>query len=194
MIKVPANVLAYCLNEDVRGAVDLLLSKRRPSVPDDLKWGELEKFFRAIGAAQQVRVDMATFLDQIWRAVWTDLPNPWESKPTDTQRLDLLSIWDDGVLRRTYTHKTSKSLTCELLIFANHSEGVQVGIDLKKGKANAFGKKEKPPGWEIYDGCIWSPEKAVPITKTIDPEDLKPFARQARDLALKRIKEIKPAE
>lgn len=115
MVDIPAGLLAYFSDSKTEAAVDLLLAKQRPDVPDDVSWSDVPAYFRALRAARQIEVDYAILLHEIWSAVWKALPKPWVAKEPHEQVDDAL-LEPRRILGQNYALRAFErdKLRCEI--------------------------------------------------------------------------------
>lgn len=96
MIDLPQPVLDYLENEDVATAVNALLAPKH-AIPTGLAWEEVPTYFRAVGAAQQVKVEYVLAIERFWHAVWDDAVQMLQPASIDQQReWDALTSFDEG--------------------------------------------------------------------------------------------------
>src|SRR3546814_5799708 len=165
MVQISMGMLAYFGDSKTRSAVDLLLAKKRPSIPDDVKWDEGPGFFRALRAARQIQTDYAILLHEIWNSVWKPLPATiWKAKAPHEQAddgiLDPSTIWTNSYALRLYERD---KLSSELIVYVDNETGVQIGFNVTQN-----GKTKLPKvlaDWEDNDGTFWSPSTLVKIQK-----------------------------
>ena len=178
MVQISAGLLAYFTDSKTEAAVDLLLAKKRPSIPDDVTWNEVPEFFRALRAARQIQADYAILLHEIWNAAWKPLPSPWKGKAPHDQGddglLDPSTIWNNSYALRAYERD---KLTSELVVYADNESGVQIGFNVSQNYKTRLPKLVN--GWESDDGTFWSPASIVKIRKGLDLAPLEPWAAEA---------------
>lgn len=180
-VDVPESVYAYFTDRRIRSAVDLLLSKGRPKVPEDIGWAELPAFYRAVAAARQTQSDLAVFLHEFWTATWEDMPRPWQAEyPSGAgQNVDMFDIWDNDHFTRTFKRD---GMTCELSVYLDGAEeGIQIGFELLRGNRSLV-KTGDMQGWEQDSNCFWSPENELPFSRCMDLKKLEGFVSKARDV------------
>lgn len=191
MVQIPSGLLSYFNDSKTEAAVDLLLAKKRPSIPDDVEWNEVPDYFRALRAARQIQADLAILVHEIWHAVWKPLPAPWTAKApheqVDDGLLDPHTIWGQWYALRSYGLGKLRS---ELLVYADNESGVQIGFNvLQDGKSKLHSKskiKQDIAGWEDDGVTLWSPSGLVKIQKGLNFAPLAPFV----DEAFKVIKDV----
>lgn len=185
MVDIPAGLLAYFTDSKTEAAVDLLLSKQRPDVPDDVRWGDVPAYFRALRAARQIEADYAILLHEIWSAVWKPLTGSWAAKEpheqVDDAFLDPRRIFGQNYALRVFERD---KLWCELLVFVHKESGVQIGFNVFQGRTSKLPKALAD--WEYEDGTHWSPANHVKLKRTLDLTPLRTYA----DDALKVIKSL----
>lgn len=191
MMKTPGSVVAYCTDRSTKLAVDLLLAKKRPQFPEDLKWNELPDFYRANLAAYQVRIEFALFLNRVWDEVWSSMPEPWAAAsphdPGDRAVLSWDQIWDEDCFAREYT---KGAWSCQLSVLRDDSDGLQLAFGIWQNGESIFGEldtAELPKSWEL-DGDHeygWTDEGMLPITATVDLSSLKKQATVAQEFIAK---------
>jgi hypothetical protein len=185
MVQISSGLLAYFNDSKTESAVDLLLAKKRPSIPDDVNWSDVPDYFRALRAARQIQADFAILLHEIWNAIWTPLPVPWTAdaphEQIDDGFLDPRTIWDHWYALRGYGFG---KLSSELLVYADKEAGVQIGFNVL---LNSKSKLKGPiKGWEKDEVTFWSSSGLVKIQKDLKLAPLEPFAAEA----LKIIKSV----
>ena len=179
MVQISMGMLAYFGDSKTRAAVDLLLAKKRPSIPDDVEWDEVPEFFRALRAARQIQTDYAILLHEIWNDVWKPLPATiWKAKAPyeqgDDGILDPTTIWTNSYALRLYERD---KLSSELIVYVDNETGVQIGFNVTQN-----GKTKLPKllaDWEADDGTFWSPSALVKIQKNLNLTALEPWAVEA---------------
>ncbi|WP_439571848.1 hypothetical protein [Sphingomonas sp.] len=195
MLKVPESVLAYHQQPSVRAAVDLLLSKQRPAIPEDLGWGEMQSFYRACLAARQTQFEHAMLLEEMWRAVWPIPDRAWTPLPPHKPgRSDLspdpANIWEDSFGRRF----VQPSLALELAVSLNDVTGFQLGIGMWRGKNDEENllETEAPDGWASEHGYdfIWTQHQIVPLSEDISLEPFKRWTEEAMGLVSRLTKSL----
>ena len=178
MVQISQGLLAYFSDEKTQAAVDLLLAKKRPQMPDDVGWDEVPDFFRAVRAARQIQADQAILLHEIWNAVWKPLPAPWKAKAPHEQgddgALDPNVIWSNGYLLRSFARD---KLTSELHIYVDGEAGVQIGFNLSQNTKSKLPKQLAR--WEDDDGTFWSPSALVETRRNLNLDPLQPLAAEA---------------
>lgn len=186
MITVPDGLLSYFRDEGVCQAVDLLLSKRRPPVPDNLEWSDVPNFFRSVRAARQIQVDYAILLHDVWNAAWAPLPALWYAAKPHEQvgegLLDPALIWDQSCALRFFSME-GRDLFCELAVACDSEAGLQIGFNLTKGENSILPKRI--PGWERLEQTFWSTAQLVRLGENICITPLKEYARQALEIISK---------
>jgi len=184
MVQIPPGLLSYFNENKTESAVDLLLAKKRPSIPDDVEWEDVPNYFRAVRAARQIQADLAILLHEIWNAVWDPLPAPWKAKApheqVDDGLIDPRTIWDHWYALRAYE---CDKLNSELLIYADNESGVQIGFNvLRNDKSKLHSRSKNRSGianWEDDGVTLWSPSGLVKIQKNINLAPLEPFVEDA---------------
>ncbi len=184
MVQISPGLLSYFSDSKTEAAVDLLLAKKRPSIPDDVEWNDVPDYFRAVRAARQIQVDLAILLHEIWNAVWKPMPAQWKAaapyEQVDDGLLDPHTIWGQWYALRSYERGNLRS---ELLVYADHESGVQIGFNvLQNNKSKIHGKSkitQDLASWE-YDGeTLWSPTGLVRVQKGLNLAPLAPFVDEA---------------
>ena len=183
MVEIPEGLMAYFHNETICEAVNLLLSKKRPPLPDNVEWNDVPDFFRSVRAARQIQGDYAILLHEIWNAVWQPLPEPWYAYEPHEQSgegvLDPGIIWDQNFALR-YFEIEERELYCELIVSAGIDGGVQIGFYLTKGEEAALSSRIK--GWDREGDVFWSPAGLVELASSIALNPLKKFAQEAIEI------------
>lgn len=119
----PASFHAYCNDQAVRTAVDLLLAANphgnsKPlNLPKDIEWNDLVAFHRAVLSAHEIRSAYAIYLIELWDAVWestlvsvnigANTLTPNECMDRLNVALDTYSTWESGEFYRSYEIKNS---------------------------------------------------------------------------------------
>lgn len=185
MVDIPAGLLAYFSDRKTEAAVNLLLNKQRPDVPDDVSWSDVPAYFRALRAARQIEVDYAIFLHEIWGSVWKALPMPWVAREPHEQVDDAL-VEPRRIFSQNYALRVFErdKLWCELLVYGHREAGIQIGFNVYQGQSSKLPKAL--PDWENDDGTRWSPSNLVKLKRTIDLTPLRIYA----DKAMKVIKSL----
>lgn len=178
MVQIPPGLLSYFTDKKTQAAVDLLLAKKRPQMPDDVGWDEVPDFFRAVRAARQIQADQAILLHEIWNAVWKPLPAPWKAKApheqSDDGALDPNVIWGNSYLLRSFDRD---KLTSELVIYIDGEAGVQIGFNLFRNTTSKLPKQLS--SWEEDDGTFWSPSTLISTRRNLNLGPLQPYAAEA---------------
>ncbi|WP_311268772.1 hypothetical protein [Sphingobium sp. WCS2017Hpa-17] len=182
MITVPQSVLAYFEQPAVQSAVDLLLAKKEPKVPDNLQWKDVPAFYRASLAARQVPIEFAIFTEELWRHVWVDVPTAWRPcAPSNPARPDLSvsawTVWDEGCFSRRFERA---GLSLELAAGLWSETGLQLGVLVYGIDGRRLLDICPLKGWdrEGYD-MLWTQEEIIPFGETVDLEPFKPWTDQA---------------
>ncbi|MGB3752435.1 MAG: hypothetical protein WA954_00880 [Parerythrobacter sp.] len=181
---MPASVLSYFVDKSTKMATDLLLAKKRPSVPEDIAWNELRAFYQANLAAKQIEVEHAIFLEELWKEVCEPMGVPWTIYGPHHQKeinaVDLRTIWDESWFLREFF---KGQYSCEIAIYVGQDEGIQVGFGLWHEEDSLL--RSTPSGeWEEPDDILWSPEGAVPVAAQIDLQKLRELAKEGRTFTL----------
>jgi len=182
IVEVPQSVIAYLTDTRVSGAVDALLSKDKPKIPEDLEWSELSSFYRAVAAATQTRSDFAALLHDVWSGTWRQFPGLWEpDEPyAGGQSTNLPEIWSNGYLSRTARWR---EVTCELCVFLDSAkEGIQIGFELLKSNKSLVRNGDLELAWEADANCFWSASRTLPLDTSIDLRELDAFREEALDV------------
>ena len=186
-IFMPASVLTYFSDSATRMAADLILSQRRPSIPEDVKWGELGLFYRANLAAKQIEAEHAILLVDIWTKTCRNMPSDWTRPQPHEQgedcAADLRTLWNESCFTREYF---KDGFGCEIAICIGKEEGLQVGYGLWHDGETLLAENG-PDGWEWSEEYCWSPEGAVSLQENIDLLKLRDFAREGRKYILKLV-------
>ena len=119
-VQIPESYRAYCTDRAVRTAVDHILESKTLDVPAALEWDDLPKFHRAVLSAHQVRCEFATFLHDLWDAVWQPAVDRSERKLTPKtiaeaqdysgNSLNTYSVWEEGWFSRVFDIAGTMSL------------------------------------------------------------------------------------
>jgi len=181
---MPASVLSYFTDKPTEMATDLLLAKKRPSVPEDVAWNEIRAFYKASLAAEQVKAEHAIFLNELWEEACEPMASPWTSsephQQTEDCATDIRSIWDESCFTREFFNG---DYGCEIVTCVGRDEGVQVGYGLWHDGESLF-ENDSPAGWESPEEMLWSPEGAVPVAEKIDLRKLRELAEEGRAFML----------
>lgn len=173
---LPASVLSYYTDRPTEMAADLLLAKKRPTVPEDVTWQDLQAFYKASLAAKQIEAEHGIFLNELWKEVCEPMPEPWTCHEPHQQAkdcaIDLASIWEEHCFTREFFNG---EYGCEIVTCIGKNEGIQVGFGLWHEGDNML-EGIPSEGWEDPDDIIWSPEEAVPIVAEIDLQKLRQLA------------------
>ena len=187
-ISMPASVLSYFTDRPTEMATDLLLSKKRPTMPEDLAWEDLHAFYQASLAAKQIEAEHAIFLNDVWMEICQPLAAPWVPNEPHQQiadcAIDLGSIWKESCFTREFFNG---EYSCEILTSIGKDEGIQIGYGLWHDGENLL-KSTPSPDWETPDDILWSPEGAVPINSNIDLQNLRQFSDDGKRFILETIK------
>ncbi|SHM44902.1 hypothetical protein SAMN05518668_109177 [Sphingobium sp. YR657] len=185
MITVPQSISAYFEQSAVQAAVDLLLAKKEPKVPDNLQWKDLPAFYRASLAARQVPIEFAIFTEELWRRVWGEVPSDWKPcAPSAPARADLSvsawTIWDEGCFSRRFERA---GVALELSAGLWSDTGLQLGILLYDTDDRRLLDTWPLHGWdrEGYD-TVWTQDEITPFGETIMLEPFKPWTDQGWDV------------
>lgn len=187
-ISMPASVLSYFTDKPTEMATDLLLAKKRPTIPEDVAWEDLHAFYKAILAAKQIEVEHAIFLNDLWVEICQPMNAPWVPNEPHQQNgdcaIDLASIWQESFFTREFSNGV---YSCEILTFIGKDEGIQIGYGLWHDGENLL-KSTPSPDWETPDDILWSAEGAVPITPVIDLQNLRQLADEGKRFLLDILK------
>jgi hypothetical protein len=182
VIKVPDSVLAYFQQPAVQTAVDLLLAKREPKVPESLRWDEVSSFYRACLAARQVPIEFASFCEELWRGVWGEPPAGWKSAvPSRPDRPDLdvgpTTVWNEGCFTRRFVRG---NLSLELAVGLWTDNGIQIGVVLYDEEEEVILDEAPLRGWaqEGYD-MYWNQGEISPLAAQVDLEPFRPWTTRA---------------
>lgn len=183
MIEVPQSVMAYFTQPAVATAVDLLLSGKKPKVPENLRWDELAAFYRACLAAQQVQAEYAILMEKFWRAIWQVPPSFTPTTPHDPGRRDMSvaisTIWDQGYFSRGFK---KSDWWLDLTVYLEDSTGFQVGVGLWRGSEFMLDKGALP-NWASEDSeTLWTSPGLVPLVEVVDPSPFRELADDAMEL------------
>lgn len=182
MVQISSGLLAYFNDNKTRAAVDLLLAKKRPPIPDDVRWNDVPDFFRAVRAARQIQADQAILLYEIWNAVWKPLTAPWKAlaphEQSDDGTLDPVSIWANGYLLRSFERD---KLTSELIVYVDSEAGIQIGFNVFQNTKPTLTKKILA-SWEYADGTFWSPSLPVGKRRDLNVGPLQSYTAEARKI------------
>ena len=188
-MSIPASVLTYFNDRPTKMAIDLLLTKKRPSVPEDVKWDELVSFYKAGLAAKQVETELAVLLCEVWAEVCRDMPPAWIGQQPHEQKkdcaTDVAQVWEECCHTREYL---KGDLSCEICVCIGKDVGFQVGYGLWQDGETLLGQSS-PLGWEPPDEMCWSPEEAVPLDETINLANLRDLAEEGRTFIMKVVEE-----
>jgi hypothetical protein len=185
MLQVPPSVLAYFTQFDVQTAVDLMGGSKDPKVPPTLRWDDVGNFYRARLAALQVPVEFAIFLEELWRAVWADVPARWKAaQPSKPSRPDLSisvgTVWDEGCFSRSYT---CGNHALELSVSLNAEEGLQFGILLfdDRDDDESILDADQLVGWSQPENVLtyWTEHAVNPLKETFATEPFREYTQQA---------------
>ena len=191
---MPASVLSYFIDRPTELATDLLLAKKRPIVPEDVSWLDLQAFYKASLAAKQIEAEHGIFLNQVWEKVCEPMPEPWEChephQQTEDCAIDLASIWGERCFTREFFYG---DYGCVIATCIGKNEGIQIGFGLWHADDNLL---ESIPslGWEEPDDIMWSPEGAVPIGEEIDLQRLRQLAAEGLSFILDVAKQHQAAD
>lgn len=184
MVTVPESVRAYSERPDIRTAVDLLLSKDTPEVPETLEWGELSSFYRAVLAAHQTQIDFAVLLNDVWSAVWGQPGHAWIArlprKPgSKALAVSPRNVWDEGCFTRGFDNS---SLWLELSVCLEDPSGFQLGLALER-EGESLLKDGMLDGWDM-DGSdyLWSATGLATLAEEVDLRSLEEQASKALQL------------
>lgn len=179
IVEVPKSVIAYLTDARVSGAIETLLSKDKPKIPEDIEWSELPSFYRAVAAATQARSDFAAFLHDVWSGTWQRFPDLWEPEEpyAGGQSTNLPDIWSNGYLSRTARWR---EVTCELCVYLDSAkEGVQIGFELLKSNRSLVRSDDLQMAWEADVNCFWSASRTLPLDTSVDLRELDAFREEA---------------
>lgn len=183
-MSLPASVLSYFTDRPTEMATDLLLAKKRPSVPEDVAWKDLQAFYKASLAAKQIEAEHAIFLNEVWEKVCKPMPEPWMChepyQQTEDCAIDLASIWGERCFTREFFYA---DYGCEIATCIGKNEGIQIGFGLWHDNDNLL-ESVPSAGWEEPDDILWSPEGAVPIDEEIDLKKLRQLAAEGMAFVL----------
>ena len=178
---MPKSYRAYCADAAVRTAVDHILSsadrKGGLDLPPDMDWSDLPAFHRAVLSAYQVRCERATFLIDLWEAVWR--PSPAESglqgdlEPSsvaDTEvwnaaKLDPHTVWENQWFGRNFNvgggHYSIAVGASDDSVRLKLSLQFCGADDMDNTTGRSFG--DDWPEQDIEDGCAWTNNGRAPI-------------------------------
>lgn len=187
-MSMPASVLSYFTDKATELATDLLLAKKRPAIPEDVAWGDLHAFYKAILAAKQIETEHAIFLNELWVEVCQSMAAPWVPNDPHQQTADCAidpgSIWAESCFTREFLNG---AYSCEIMTCIGKDVGIQIGYGLWHDGENLL-KSSPSPDWETPDDLLWSPEGAVPINQDIDLQKLRQLADDGMRFILDALK------
>lgn len=180
MFDLPASLAAYMTDPKIRTAIQLLLAKKRPKPPENLKWSELERYHRAQLSVRQLQYDYATALIRIWGETWGDLSG-WvpvdPAKQSSDASVELESIWSNAYFAREFV---SGGNTAELGVYADEDVGFQLALGVWRRSKSLLSAKSLPD-WELDDEYCWTDEHLVPPDGKVDLTPLRKSALQAKE-------------
>lgn len=182
MLDVPESVLCYCTQPAIATAINLLLARKRPNVPEALQWAEVPSYYRAILSARQTQVEYAMLLARAWSSVWPEARTGWTLRaPASSKRSDLAidveNVWDQSCFGRRFERGGT---ALELYVGLETAQaGVRAGFWMGDAKeATIYPEGLEQAGWEFSDeyGSYWTPEALVPLRAEVDLTPLLRFA------------------
>ncbi|NJR80340.1 hypothetical protein [Sphingomonas corticis] len=174
MIDVPPSVLHYALDPDVTLAVELLLDGDDTATIAKLRWPDLPSYYRAWLAAQQTCAEHALFLEQLWNAVWREVPKPWQERlPGDPIREDMAidpaSVFEYGCFSRSFERP---GYLLELGVTLERGGRVQLGVGLWDEDDNDLLDAAQLPEWEQEESesdYFYTQQMIMPLAERVDP-------------------------
>lgn len=186
---MPASVLSYFTDRATRMATDLLLAKKRPILPEDIRWDDLRGFYKANLAAKQIEVEHAIFLGDLWEAVCQPMPSPWTfpqpHQQGDDCAMDLVSVWNESCFSREFFRG---EWACEIVTCVGAEEGVQIGYGLWRDGEPMLAAALSDD-WESPDEILWSREGLIPLSPVIDLPALQNLANEGRQAVFDVVKD-----
>ena len=186
LLSIPESVFAYLTQQEVRTAVNLLASKKKPPVPEEVRWNDLESFYRGVLSMQQVQAEFAMTLAKLWQETWGQVDIDWSSgspqEPGEDGSLDVGEIWRENCFTRVFGKDV---FVCHLCSYATYDEGLQLGFAIWKGEDDKkILKKMEVEGWEYDDefGYMWTTADLRPREREMDLLPLVEAARNAEDV------------
>jgi hypothetical protein len=187
MLQIPESVVAYSKQSEVRTAVGLLNAKKRPEVPEDLQWSEIETYYRAVLAMHQVQAEFAIVLANVWDVTWGSLDPSWEAgtpqDPGEGGKFDVAHVFSEECFTRVFRRSP---YSVELCAAAFGNAGLQLGVGLWHGNKKVL-KEHTLDSWEYDDeyGYCWTAESLIPIDRQISLDPLTNAVAQAKVLLSK---------
>ena len=97
-LEMPATVAAYLREPAVRTSVEALIEVDAHVLPPGLEFEELDTYYRARGAAELTRHDLAHLLRQLWKRVWGERIEPhWQIAPLEEMVEEEYAITPDQI-------------------------------------------------------------------------------------------------
>ena len=165
-LTLPDSVLAYFKDPQVRAGVDAMMT-RSDKLPADLKWSEMQGYYRALAAAQRLVVDHALLLHEVWQAVWeSEIPRTWKVDDPDEQVANAGQsphprlCWESGAYFRCYDRGLRSVHTGVSL----NESGFHVGFGVFKQRTGSNAIRQSIEGFEIDEDqeYFWQ-EKPLPL-------------------------------
>lgn len=182
MIIVPESVIDYHRDAHIRAAVDSLLAGRRGTVPGDLSWEELGRFYDAVAAARRVQSDFAQFLNDLWRATWQGVPG-WKALPPGAPERSDMSVLVDNVWEwRCFTRGFKRDQrTLELSVSLDEDSVLQLGVALLDSRGRNILASAGLAGWqeEKSGGYLWTSHEITSLQSEIDAAHFAKWVKQA---------------
>lgn len=205
-LSVPESVNAYITDQTLRGAIDVLLTRPASYFDTSLSVEEQRSYRRAWLAAQQVRVEYANFLQDLWTILWPEceigvLPATSASagklEKNGYPSSSIEAIWKYGGFTRTLwliKKRAYLSLTIYLYTHENHfrfllaSEAYNEVGEESLLNAGIMNKN----GWHVEDDELLSKSGGFPYSDVVQNQKLydtplsilKNSARELLDLVI----------
>lgn len=148
--QLPESISAFLTEPAIRTATLALLEGKRERVPDDITWPELPGYYRAMAAAQRIKVDYAMASYDLWQAVWGDAVAGWSPLSPAIQAhsdwdssVTIERCWDEGGLTRCFEKLRARPIWLSVEF---DETGCSIGFADDRTQKVLL---EQFPGWEI---------------------------------------------
>lgn len=179
-VTLPESVHRYCTDDRIRSAVDLLLSRKSPKMPDGLQWNEVQDFYRACLAAQQTQIEWALALESVWTAIFADQTVGWRPSSISQQtkdssiRLDVEYLWENGEFTRDLVRADHY---LQALVELHSDNGLRIAMGL--WSCDQLIDVNVLSGFRVIDGWLYSGWEPFNETLELDIGRLRSLALAA---------------
>lgn len=177
------SVFRYLTEPEVETGVDALTDQGLKKLPSSLDWGEIPKFYRALLAANQVKIEWAISHEELWRVIWSEPLTGWQSlSPDDQQDLDeeaavtVENCWSESWFGRAFRKpKRAETLWASVSI---QRQGLSVGLAIFR-KSTPLVRSMDGFEYDAKAKSVWTNAGDVRIERQPDLQPLRAKATAA---------------